>query len=171
MPTRTDIQRTLAESQEHIIAFFQGMTPEDRERPCTASGVPGEAPWRPKDHLAHFAANERGIQFLINGLLKGETTMLSSLGNMSNEERAAWGNQRNQTYINEHRTDTLETLFAELEKARGETLALLASTTDEQLTTPVGFFGTDRTVGDLFLLNAQHGTQHMHWIQEGFQQE
>jgi hypothetical protein len=46
MPTRAEILDTLAASQTQVVAFFQGLSPHDLERPATASDVPGEAPWR-----------------------------------------------------------------------------------------------------------------------------
>ena len=56
MPTRSEIQATLAASQEQVLAYFDGLSPEALERPCTVSSVPGEAPWRAKDHFAHLTA-------------------------------------------------------------------------------------------------------------------
>ncbi len=58
MPTRAEILDTLAASQTQVIAFFQGLSPEDLERPATASEVPGAAPWRAKDHFAHLVKSE-----------------------------------------------------------------------------------------------------------------
>jgi DinB family protein len=46
MPTRAEILDTLAASQTQVIAFMRGLSPQDLERPATASGVPGDAPWR-----------------------------------------------------------------------------------------------------------------------------
>jgi hypothetical protein len=46
---------------------------EDLERPATASGVPGAAPWRAKDHLAHLVKSERNRQRLLRAILAGET--------------------------------------------------------------------------------------------------
>jgi hypothetical protein len=71
MPTRSEIQDTLAASQEQVLAYFDGLSPEALERPCTASGVPGEAPWRAKDHFAHLSANEQGILTLLRLTLRG----------------------------------------------------------------------------------------------------
>src|SRR5260221_6616094 len=71
MPTRSEIQDTLAASQEKVNAYFDGLSPEALERPCTASGVPGEVPWRAKDHFAHLTANEQGIQTLLRLTLTG----------------------------------------------------------------------------------------------------
>jgi DinB superfamily len=72
MPTRAEILDTLAASQTQVMAFFQGLSPEDLERPATASEVPGAAPWRAKDHLAHLVKNERNIQHLLRRALAGE---------------------------------------------------------------------------------------------------
>ena len=69
MPTRAEILDTLAASQTQVMAFFQGLSPEDLERPATASDVPGAAPWRAKDHLAHLVQNERNIQQLLRRFL------------------------------------------------------------------------------------------------------
>jgi hypothetical protein len=171
MPTRSEIIDSLAESQEKTIAYFQGLTLEELERPCTASGVPGEAAWRAKDHFAHLAANERAIQFLLRRALSGEAALPGNMATMSREERLAASSQRNQTYVNAHRDDSMETLCAELAAARRETLDLLEQFTDEQLAAPVPTpYGADRTAGDLFAANVQHAAMHITWIEEGFRQ-
>src|SRR5260370_7147846 len=99
MPTRSEIQDTLAASQEQVLAYFDGLSPEALERPCTVSGVPGEAPWRAKDHFAHLTANEQGIHTLLRLTLTGGS-LPDQLAPMGAEERLAWSNQRNQTYVN-----------------------------------------------------------------------
>lgn len=169
MPTRTEILDTLAASQEHVLAYFQGLSSEALERPCTASGVPGEAAWRAKDHFAHLAANERNIQVLLRLTLTGETSLPGNLGAMSREERLALSNQRNQSCVNAHRDDSMETLEADVAAARQETLQLLELFTDAQLAAPATVsFVADRTAGELFAANAQHAAMHMTWIEEGF---
>ena len=171
MPTRSEILDTLAASQEQVMAYFQGLSPEDLERPCTASGVPGEAAWRAKDHFAHLAANECNIQILLRLTLKGETSLPGNFGAMSREERLAFANQRNQSYVNAHHDDSMKTIFADVAAARQETLHLLEQFTDEQLTAPASLsFVANRTAGDLFAANAQHAAAHMMWIEEGLRQ-
>ena len=172
MPTRSEILNILATSQEQVTAYFQGLSPEEFERPCTASGVPGEAPWRAKDHFAHLAENERNIQILLRLTLKGETSLPGNLGAMSREERLAFSNQRNQTYVNAHHDDSMETLSADLAAARQETLKLLEQFSDEQLAAPASIsYVANRTAGELFAANAQHATAHMKWIDEGCRQD
>jgi len=78
-------------------------------------------------------------------------------------------NQRNQSYVNAHRDDSMETLVADLAAARQDTLTLLEQFTDDQLAAHASVsFAADRTAGDLFAANAQHGAVHMTWIEEGF---
>jgi hypothetical protein len=169
MPTRAEILDTLATSQERVMAYFQGLSSEDLERPCTASGIPGEAAWRAKDHFAHLAQNERNIQYLLRFTLTGLTSLPGSIGEASSEERLALANQRNQSYVDAHRDDTMEALIADVTAARQETLQLLEQFTDEQLAAPATLsLVAGRTAGDLFAVNAQHATVHMTWIEEGW---
>jgi hypothetical protein len=171
MPTRSEILDTLAASQEKVTAYFQGLSPEELERPCTASGVPGEAAWRAKDHFAHLAENERNIQILLRLTLNGETRLPGNLGTMSREERLALSNQRNQSFVNAHHDDSMVTLYEDLATTRQGTLKLLELFTDEQLAAPASVsFAADRTAGDLFAANAQHAAVHITWIEEGFRQ-
>src|SRR5947209_13407780 len=124
MPTRSEIQDTLAASQEQVLAYFDGLSPEALERPCTASGVPGEAPWRAKDHFAHLTANEQGIHTLLRLTLTGGS-LPDQLAAMSAEERLAWSNQRNQTYVNAHRNDNMGKHRADLDTALSQSIILI----------------------------------------------
>lgn len=170
MPTRSEIKDTLAASQEQVFAYFDKLSTETLERSCTASGVPGEAPWRAKDHFAHLTANEQNIQTLLRIVLTGQS-LPDTLTKMSAEERQAWSNQRNQSYVNAHRNDSMETLRENLLGARQETLTLLEQYTDEQLAAPVTFSHlANLSAGDLFAANARHNATHIAWIEEGFHQ-
>src|SRR5262249_12528441 len=73
MPTRAEILDTLSSSQTQVLAIFHGLSAHDLERPATASAVPGAAPWRAKDHLAHLVKSERNIQRLLRRARAGET--------------------------------------------------------------------------------------------------
>ena len=189
MPTRAEILDTLAASQTQVIAFFQGLSPEDLERPATASDIPGEAPWRAKDHLAHLAKSERNIQQLLRRALAGETRdallrlqypegmpMPGILGNwdaLTPEEQEQLGMavaSVNQTYVNAHHDDSMEMLVADYLAARQETLDLLQQFTDDQLAAPVPTVVRDQSAGDLFAGRAGHATEHITSIEEGFRQ-
>ncbi|MBO0782365.1 MAG: hypothetical protein J2P37_26405, partial [Ktedonobacteraceae bacterium] len=137
MPTRAEILDTLAASQTQVLAFFQGLSPEDLKRPTTASEVPGAAPWRVKDHLAHLVKSERNIQQLLRRTLAGDTRdvllrlqypegmpMPGILGDLSaltpeEEERLEMAVASvNQAYVEAHHDDSLETVAADYLAAR-----------------------------------------------------
>jgi hypothetical protein len=189
MQTRAEILDTLAASQTQVLAFFQGLSPQDLERPATASDIPGEAPWRAKDHLAHLAKSERNIHQLLRHALAGETRdvllhlqypagmpLPGTLGDwdtLTPEEQerlelAVAG--VNQSYVNAHRDDSLETLMAEFLAARQELLDLLHQFTDEQLAAPVPTVVSEQVAGDLFAGKAGHAAEHIAWIADGWRQ-
>ena len=189
MPTRAEILDTLAASQTQVMAFFQGLSPEDLERPATASDVPGEAPWRAKDHLAHLVKNERNIQQLLRRALAGETRdvllrlqypegmpMPDILGDLSaltpeEEERLEMAVASvNQAYVDAHHDDSMEMLAADFLAARQDTVNLLHQFTDDQLAAPVPTVVGDQAVGDLFAGRAGHAAEHITSIEEGFRQ-
>ena len=189
MPTRTEILDTLAASQTQVLAFFHGLSPEDLERPATASDVPGAAPWRAKDHLAHLARSERNIQRLLRHALACEPRdallrlqypdgmplpgILGDLSALTPEEEERLGlaiASINQTYLNAHHDDRLELLSAEFLAARQDTMDLLHQLTDEQLATVVPTVVGDGIVGDMFAGRAGHATEHMSSVEEGLRQ-
>lgn len=189
MPTRTEILDTLAASQAQVLAYFQGLSPQDLERPATASDVPGAAPWRAKDHFAHLAQNERNIQQLLRRVLAGEPPdvilrsqypedmpLPGTLGDLSaltpeEEERLGLAiAQLNQAYVNRRRDDTLEMLSADFLAARQELLDLLRQFTDEQLAAPIPSVVGEASVGDLFAGRAGHAVEHMSSVEEGLRQ-
>jgi hypothetical protein len=189
MPTRAEILDTLAASQTQVMAFFQGLSPQDLERPATASEVPGEAPWRAKDHFAHLVQNERNIQHLLRRVLAGEPRdvvlrsqypegmeLPSILGDLSaltpeEEERLVMAiAQLNQACVDAHHDDSMEMLAADFLAARQETLNLLHQFTDDQLAAPVPSVVGDTTTSDLFAGRVGHAAEHMTSIEEGFRQ-
>jgi hypothetical protein len=171
------------------MAFFQGLSPQDLERPATASDFPGAAPWHAKDHFAHLVKSERSIQHLLRRALAGATRdvllrlqypegmpMPGILGDLSaltpeEEERLeiAVANV-NQTYVSTHHDDSVEILAADYLAARQDTLDLLHQFTDDQLAAPVPTVVGDRAAGDLFAGRAEHAAEHITWIQEGLRQ-
>src|SRR5712691_5102268 len=140
-------------------------------RTSSSSGLRSSTTNERINYYCHPAENERNIQILLRLILNGETSLPGNLGAMSREERLAFSNQRNQSYVNAHHDDSMETLFADLAAARQETLNLLEQFTDEQLAAHASIsFAADRTAGDLFAANAQHAAVHITWIEEGFRQ-
>jgi hypothetical protein len=189
MPTRAEILDTLAASQAQVLAFFQGLSPHDLERPAAASGEPGAAPWRAKDHFAHLVQSERNIQHLLGRTVAGDTRdMLLRLqypagmplpGTLGDWDALTSAEQEqlelavaslNQTYLNAHQDDTLELLAATYVAVRQDTLNLLQQFTDAQLAAPVPTVVGEHAAGALFAGEAGHATQHITEIQEGWRQ-
>ena len=189
MPTRAEILDTLAASQTQVMAFFHGLSPEDLERPATASGVPGAAPWRAKDHLAHLVKSERNIQQLLRRALAGDTRdvllrlqypagmpLPGTLGNWDaltpeEQERLEMAVASvNQTCVNAQHDDSMEMLAADFLAARQDTLDLLQQFTDDQLAAAVPTVVGDQAAGDLFAGRAGHAAEHLTSIEEGYRQ-
>ncbi len=186
MPTRAEILDTLAASQTQVLAFFHGLSPQDLERPATASDLPGAAPWRAKDHLAHLTQSERNIQQLLRRILAGESRdgilrsqypegmplpgTLGVLDALTPEEE-----QRlvlaiasiNQAVVDARHDDSLELLSAEFLAARQGTVDLLRQFTDEQLAAVMPTVVGDGVAGDVFAGRAGHATEHITSIEEG----
>jgi hypothetical protein len=186
MPARAEILDKLAASRTRVLAFFQGLSPEDLERPVTVSDAPGGASWRPKDHLAHLANSERAIQRLLRRSLAGEPRdvllrlqypeemplpgILGDLDALTREERERLTMavaSLNQAYVDEHHDDSIEMLAADYLAVRQSTVDLLRQFTDDQLAAPVPTVVRDQAAGDLFAGRAEHAAQHIMSIVEG----
>jgi len=162
MPTRAEILDTRAASQAHLLALFHGLSPAELERRVTASAVPGAAPWRAKEHVAHLMHNERTIQQWLRRARAGEPRdaclrrqspqgmpLPGMLGDgdaltpaaQERLERAVAPLQQPTVYA--HRDDPLERLVAQYQAARLDRWDLLdrwdrwPQFSDEQLATPV----------------------------------
>lgn len=189
MPTRAEILDTLAASQTDVLAFFQGLSPEDLVRPVTASDAPGGARWRARDHLAHLAQSERNIQNLLRGVLAGQShdeilrgqyppdmplpAVLGDLDALTPEEEKRLElaiAQINETHLTARQHDSLESLVADYVAARQDTLGLLRQFTDEQLAATIPSVVGDATTGDLFAGRSGHAAEHMTAIEEGLRQ-
>ncbi len=186
MPTRAEILDTLATSQTQVMAFFLGLSPQDLERPATASGVPGSAAWCAKDHFAHLVQSERNIQRLLRHALAGDTRdvllrlqyppgmpLPRTLGDWDaltpeeQEQLELAVAKLNQAHLNAHRNDTLELLAADFQAVRQETLDLLQQFSDDQLAAPIPTVVGDVAAGDLFAGRAGHALDHMTAVKDG----
>jgi DinB superfamily len=189
MPTRAEILDILAASQTKVLAFFHGLSTDDLERPATVSDVPGAAPWRAKDHLAHLAKSERNLQRVLRATLAGEPRDVllrlqypegmplpgilgdwDALTPQEQERLELAVASVNQAYVTAHQDDTLEMLSAEFLTARQDTVDLLYQFTEEQLAAPMPLVVGEQAVGDVFAGRAGHATEHITSIEEVLRQ-
>ena len=186
MLTRAAILDTLAASQTQVLAFFHGLSPDDLERPATASDAPGAAPWRAKDHLAHLVQNERNIQELLGRILADEPPdvilrsqyplgmplpgVLGEFDALTPEEEERLGlaiAELNQATVIRRHDDSLETLIADFLTARQDTVDLLRQFSDAQLAAVFPGIGGEAVSGDVFAGRARHAAEHMSAVEEG----
>lgn len=106
--------------------------------------------WNVHDLLAHLAISERGIQMTVKRFLAGEP--------LSDDFSLDYWNQRQVGKLQER---TVAELLADMQSSRQETLAFLASLSDDQLAIrgrhPAGF-ATD--VAGVFGVMAKHERAH-----------
>ena len=168
MPTRDEITAKLDKERTKLVDKMRSLSADDASRPCTKSEVDGATPWAAKDHLAHLAMIERAFQTMIRRTIDGGTNPVGFDLSKGRDAVIARVHQGNQDNVDEHRNDDLDALLAELDAARAETLALLDSLTDDELTLPVpGAPWMDGTIGGVILTNAYHEAQHWAWVEEG----
>jgi hypothetical protein len=168
MPTRDEITAALAAQRERIESWFRALTDAEILRPVTASEVEGGEMWTPKDHLAHVIGTERFFQGAIRRALGGAEDALgfyTQTGSDDAQARRNLINQANDRSHTKYRDESAEALFRRLGETRQATLALLDGADDTQLAQFVAHspFG-DGTLSGLFMTIAQHGGQHLGWL-------
>jgi hypothetical protein len=171
MPTRAEILDKLQRERTALEERYRALPPDQLTVPCTESQTEGEAAWSAKDHIAHLAMIERAFQGMIRRGLDGDPSPIG-FGGVSMTDIMIRVHRGNQDNVEAHRHDDLDTLFADLDAARAETLELLGSLTDEQLAAPLpGAPWNDGTIGGVLITNAHHAIQHWAWVEEGLQAE
>jgi hypothetical protein len=114
----------LMRQRDDVLTYFRGMSADTLCRACTESEDPGGGAWTPKDHLAHLVARERDFAQLLRRAASGETDLLASRGQTS-EEQDAYVNRENQREVDARREADLESLLQDFIAAREHTCRLL----------------------------------------------
>ncbi len=168
MKSREEIIAKLERERASLIERYRSLSGDQLTIACTDSEVPGGEAWTPKDHIAHLAMIERVFQQMIHRTLEGHPKPLDLGGGGKIEDVMARVHRNNQDNVDEHRSDDLDTLLADLEEARIETNRLMRDLTEEQLRTPVpGAPWGDGTIAGVLLTNAYHEVMHWNWVSEG----
>ena len=167
MPTREAIEGKLKKELVALIAHYRAMNADELVRPCTESEAEDGEMWSPKDHLAHLVMIERSFAAMVRRGIAGDERPVG-LGGGGRDQVYARVHNTNEQYVREHKDDDLETLIADLQAARADTLQLLSELTDEQLATPLkGAPWADGTIGGVLITNGYHQVQHTNWVNEG----
>ncbi len=174
---RTEIEIKLNQDRAWLLETFAAMSEEDLNRGITTSRQNPESCWSAKDHLSHLI----GIEIAFNGIIKrhieGNPNAIGIAVNedgtrRSQEEIMAVVHAMNEAWVNEHKDKNFNEIVALGQKVRAETLALLATLTDEQLDEkiPDAPWGNS-TIGGVIAINGDHARQHFSWVTAGLAEQ
>ncbi len=170
---RTEIEIKLNEDRAWLLNTYAKLPESDLLRGVTASEHDAASMWSPKDHLAHLAGIEHNFVAMIRRHISGNANPVGLMTNADGSVRTREQimlvvHEMTEKWVVEHRTKSLSDVVALGQRARAETIALLAELTDEQLAEKLpGAPWADGTVGGVIATNADHGRMHWHWIKEG----
>jgi len=168
---RTELEIKLNKDRAWTLETFTAMSEADLSRQITTSRHNPEAKWTAKDHLAHLVGIEKAFNQMIERHLAGNGSSigLNEDGSpRSLEEIMTIVHALNETWVTEHHHKTFNEVVILGQAIRSETLALIASLTDEQLNEKVpGVPFNDPTIGGILALNGDHARQHYEWVKGG----
>jgi hypothetical protein len=166
---RVEIETSLNEKRNWLLATFERLDEDQLHAPLTKSEHDPDSYWSVLDHFAHLAMVERDFVAMIRRQLTGEKNPVGLLTDDAGTTRTRAEimvivNARTEKFQRRHHDESLSQVIALTGEARAETLALLAELTDEQLDeTLVGAPWSDGTIGGVLGANADHATQHWRW--------
>ncbi|MBI5288105.1 MAG: DinB family protein [Chloroflexi bacterium] len=170
---RTEIEATLDHDRVWLLETYAMLPSGDLERGVTKSEHDPSSMWSPKDHLAHLAGIEHNFVRMIRRHVEGDPNPVGLRQNADGTARTmeqimATVHEMTEDWVREHRSKTLAEVVTLGQKARAETLALLAELTDAQLAEKLpGAPWADGTIGGVLATNAMHGRMHWGWVKEG----
>ncbi len=168
---RTEVEIKLSKDRAWTLETFAAMAEADLNRPITTSRHNAESQWTAKDHLAHLVGIENAFNHMIKQHLAGNANSLGvneDGSSRSVEEIMNIVHALNEEWVNTHHQKSLDEIIRLGQQVRSETLALLASLTDEQLNEKVlGVPFNDPSIGGILALNGDHAHQHYEWVQAG----
>jgi hypothetical protein len=168
---RIEIEIKLNRDRAWLLETYAAMTPAELEDPVTPSEHDPESTWTVKDHLVHLALIEFNWNRMVRDHIGGDrhAVRLPGLDGPPSSREAmmaaihAWTEEWQQ----KHRAASLDEVVAVGQRARGESLSLLAELTDEQLASRIpGAPWADGTVGAILAANADHGRMHFNWVKD-----
>ena len=167
---RTKLEIKLNQDRVWALESFSALSADDLNRGLTTSRANAESKWSAGDHLVHLAGIEVAFNRIIRRHLEGQSDPIGIAvspdgARRSQEEIMNLVHAMNEAWVQEHGSKSLDEIVALGQKVRAETLALLASLTDEQLAEKVpGAPWGDATVGGILAINGDHARQHYEWV-------
>ncbi|MEP7199967.1 MAG: DinB family protein, partial [Chloroflexota bacterium] len=183
---RIEIETKLNRDRAWLLEQVAALPPADLTRGVTPSEHDPTAMWSAQDHLAHLAGIESRFNEMIRKQLDGDPNPVGRALNAHGAPRTRaeiiaglqdrsqpWVQQlmagvhtRNEEWVRAQHGKPLSAVVAVGQQVRAETLALLASLSDEQLASPLaGAPWADGTIGGVIAVNGDHARRHMAWVQ------
>lgn len=167
---RMEVEIKLSKDRTWTLETFAAMPEADLNRDLKPSRHNPESKWTAKDHFAHLVGIEKAFNQMIKQYLAGQASSigLNEDGSpRSLEEIMNIVHALNESWVTEHHQKSFAEVIILGQAVRSETLALLASLTDEQLNEKVpGVPFNDPTIGGILALNGDHARQHYEWVKE-----
>ncbi len=151
---KTRLKVKMTEARQELVEVFNSFTPDNMNLPTSNEG------WSAYDVACHIAGAEGGMEVIAQRTLLGQPSMVEGFDI----------HRFNTGGIRKRKEKAVPELLAELDQSRVRMLALLESTTDEQLSLPV----EHPTVGKidlygLFVVIYRHERQHAAEIKEAIE--
>ncbi|MGI8793463.1 MAG: DinB family protein [Acidimicrobiales bacterium] len=169
---RIEIEIKLNRDRSWLLETLSKMSEEDMQAPRTQSEHDPKKYWSYADHFVHTTLIERNWNQMFRRHLDGKKGM--TLGSnpdgsrQSTEEIMAGIHRWTEEWADENRGKPFDELVRIGLEVRSETLAYLASLTQEQLDSKIpGAPWADGTVGGIMAANAEHGRMHYGYAEAG----
>lgn len=168
---RIEIEIKLNRDRAWLLETLSQMSEDDLYAPRTFSEHDEDNRWSYADHFIHTTLIERNWNAMFRRHVAGERGMEKRVtadgAPQSMEEIMASVHAWTEEWCKEHQGKPLDELVRLGAETRADTLALLASLTQEQLDSKIpGAPWADGTVGAIMAANADHGRMHFHWAKE-----
>lgn len=169
---RIEIEIKLNRDRAWLLETLSQVGDEELFAPRTPSEHDPDKFWSYADHFVHTTLIERNWNQMFRRHLDGKQGM--TLGSnpdgtrQSREEIMAGIHRWTEEWADDHRGKPFSELVRIGLEVRADTLALLASLSDDELASTIpGAPWADGTVGGIMAANADHGRTHYGWAKEG----
>jgi hypothetical protein len=169
---RIELEIKLNQDRVWLLETFAAMPEEDLNRSITTSRHNPESQWSAKDHLSHLIGIEAAFNNIFRRHLEGNSNPLGFPLNEdgthpSREELMTFVHARNEEWVGKHHGKSFNEIVALGQKVRSETLALVASLTDEQLNEKIpNAPWSDGKIASIIAINGEHARRHYDQVKE-----
>lgn len=171
---RIEIEIELHRGRADALHWIASIDEDELRAPRTRSEHDPATWWSHADHFVHTTLIERGFNEMVRRHLRGEHGMAAAMVGDDGEPIAPEGDLMaslhayTESWKREHEGKPLDELVRIGLGVRADTLALLASLSDDDLASAIpGAPWSDGTVGGVLSVHAAHARMHRQWSEAG----